>query len=253
MTESQEEFINGFNAAIKERCVYRYITRDSDLQRAACAESEEMLALVSEEKAKAIADADEHFSNVLLGCESLTKAIIAEIKMWLLLKEDKPDAAWSQLVIAQNGFENALKANEGFSEAARQLRRLHSIETLAFPPQTFLSTGWIVKNEICSICESDYEDCEHVKGRPYMGQFCYVRLIPQEIDHVSIVDSPASKHCRVLTMGVKGGKRNVMTWLIEPDEGDGNSEGKTEAESGGMTIQGTIATSSTLQEGAVPQ
>ena len=246
MTESQEEFINGFNAAIKERCVYRYITRDSGLQRAACTELEEMLAIVSEEKAKAIADADEHFSNVLLGCESLTKAIITEIKMWLLLKEDKPDAAWDQLVIAQDEFENALKADEGFSEAARQLRRLNSVETLVFPPQTFFSTGWIVKDEICSICESDYEDCEHIKGRPYMGQFCHVSLIPQEVDHVSIVDSPASKHCRAFSMGVKGGKRSVMTWLIEPDEGEMGS--KTETESGGMTIQGTIATSPTLHD-----
>jgi hypothetical protein len=83
MTESQMEFIEGFNAALQERCVYRCITRDSELQRTACAELEEMLSTVTVEKAKAVDAADEFFANVLLGCECLTSACITEIRMWL--------------------------------------------------------------------------------------------------------------------------------------------------------------------------
>jgi hypothetical protein len=197
MTDSQAEFIGRFNEALQERCIYRYITRDSDLQKTACAELEEMLSIITAEKAKAIEADDEFFANVLLGCECLTAASIAEIKMWLLLKESNPDAAWTQLIKAQAGFADALRADQGFAEdVARQLERLQKVEKLVFPPQTFFSTGWIVKDEVCSICGGDYELCEHVKGRPYMGRFCAVQLIPDGVNHVAIVKDPASKHCR---------------------------------------------------------
>jgi hypothetical protein len=119
---------------------------------------EEMLSIVAAEMAKAIEAADESFANILLGCECLTAASIAEIKMWLLLKESNPDAAWTQLITAQAGFADAMRADQGFAEdVARQLERLQKVEKLVFPPQTFLSTGWIVKDEVCSICGGDYE------------------------------------------------------------------------------------------------
>jgi hypothetical protein len=179
MTPSQVEYIQDFNKALEQLCVCRFITRNSELQRTACSNLEEMLTAVSQDKAAAIAEGDEHFANVLLGFEALLTACAAEIKMYLFLKEDKPDAAWTELVTAQDGFEAALRADRGFGEdIAHQLQRLQKIEKLVFPPQSFLSTGWVVKDEICSICDSDYEDCGHIKGRPYMGQFCVVHIRP---------------------------------------------------------------------------
>ncbi len=247
MTESQAAFIASFNGVLQERCVYRYITRDSDLQRTACVELEEMLSIIAAEKAQAINTADEFFANVLLGCERLVSGTIAEIRMWLLLKEGNPDAAWTQLVRAQAGFADAMRADSGFADdVARQLDRLERIETLVFPPQTFLSTGWIVKDEICSICGGDYEDCEHVKGRPYMGRFCTVRLVPAGVDHVALVKDPASKECRAYTIEAEGGFRNLMTFKIGAD----NGAPRGEAEREGVTIQGAVATSSSL--GAEP-
>jgi hypothetical protein len=68
------------------------------------------------------------------------KASIAEIRIRLILMEDGPGTTWTQLVIAQDEFEYAPKADEGFSEAARQLRHLNSVEALLVPPQTFFST-----------------------------------------------------------------------------------------------------------------
>ena len=157
MTQSQVEFIQQFNEALDQRCTYRFITRNSALQRTACSELEEMLVLVSEEKVHTIAEQDEQFANILLGCEALLGACIAEIKMYLLLKEDQPDAAWTELVTAQSAFEAALRADPGFGEnVGRQLERMVSIEKLVFPPQAFLSTGWIVKGETCSICSEQY-------------------------------------------------------------------------------------------------
>jgi hypothetical protein len=248
MTPSQIEYIRDVNSALEQLCVYRFITRNGELQRTACSNLDGMLIIVSQDKAAAIAERDEHFANVLLGFESLLSACIAEIRMYLFLKEDKPDAAWTELVKAENGFEAALKADMGFGEdVAHQLQRLQNIEKLVFPPQSFLSTGWIVKDEICSICDFDYEDCEHIKGRPYMGQFCVVNIRPLEVNHVAIVDKPASKHCRITHKKVSDGRENRLSLLIEPEPK--KSEGNVAVESEGEVFQGIVATTSSLSDG----
>ena len=140
--------------------------------------------------------------------------------MWILLKEGRPDEAWDELVNAPDGVSNAIRAHNGFSHLDPHLQTLDAIEHLVFPPQVFMSVGMIVGSQICSICGSEYEDCEHIKGRPYMGRFCTVTLIPAKIDHVSIVEDPANKRCRALKFSVNGGDRNRMTWRVEPSDVD---------------------------------
>lgn len=137
--------------------------------------------------------------------------------MWLLLKEGRADDAWNELVAAQGSLAFAVKAHEGFAHVDGNIRRLDAIERLVFPPQVFLSSGLIVRSQICSICEKEYEDCDHVKGRPYMGEICTITLVPSAVDHVSIVDNPADKRCRILQFDVDGGRRNRMTWAVEPN------------------------------------
>lgn len=247
MTESQTEYINAFNAALEHLCVYRYITRNSELQRKASADLEDMLASVTQKKVEAITERDEHFANVLLGCEALLQACDAELKMYLLLKEDRPDEAWTQMVIAQDGLRAAERADEGFSDVRRQIQRLQGIERLLYPPQQFMSTGWIVKGEVCSICGSDYEECEHIKGRPYMGQFCAVQLDPLEVDHVSLVDEPASKHCRVTHIGPSGNRTNCLTLVVERETP--RTESNISVESEGQIYQGILATAPVTDKG----
>ena len=58
-----------------------------------------------------------------------------------------------------------------------------------------------------------------------MGRFCRIVITKAKIDHVSLVDSPKDKRCRVLLVGVEGGMRNQMTWLIgEADSDDAPTE-----------------------------
>ena len=97
----------------------------------------------------------------------------------------------------------------------------------------------IVKSQICSICGGEYEDCEHVKGRPYMGQLCTVKLIPSKVDHVSIVTNPANKHCRIVSFSAEGGNRNRMTWRIHPTEEQAPDKA---AHDSAMTAEAIIAT-----------
>jgi hypothetical protein len=242
MSDSISVFLSKFNKVVEESAVFRFITRDSDLQKEACNKLKGMLAEIAAEKESAIATGDEDYANALLGCECAAGALIAEIKMWLLLKEGRPEAAWDELVAAQESLSGAVRAHEGFRHVDQNIRRLDAIEHLVFPPQVFLSSGMIVRSQICSICGKEYEDCPHVKGRPYMGKFCTVKLIPSKVDHVSMVETPADKRCRIVKFSTEGGYRNRMTWRVEP--------GDTEATGGDqhLTTEGIVATSTTFVE-----
>jgi hypothetical protein len=246
MNEHESAFIDRFNEAIEGCQAFVYITRDSDLQRQAGGTLDELLALIAAEKGDAVRGGAEKYANILLGCQSLATALKAEIEMSLLLKEGRPEEAWNRLVDAQYALSDAIRADAGFGNLASQLDRLLAVETLVFPPQLFLSSGMIVKSQICTICGQEYEDCEHVKGRPYMGEFCRVRLIPSEVDHIAIVDKPANKRCRIFKFGVEGGYRNCMTWAIEPaTEKDGPPLAVD-----GLNAQCIVATASTFVEDA---
>ena len=243
MTDEQQKFIEGFNVVVSDCAILCFCTRDTELQNTARLRLEELRSLVEVEKTKAIEDEDECFANDLLGCSSLASAMIAELKMWVLLKEQDPDAAWTQLVNAQHNLSDAMKASAGFSHLENNLERLNSIEKTVFPPQIFFSAGLVVKEEICCICGKEYEDCTHIKGQPYMGPTsAEKRLIPLEVDHVAVVEEPASKHCRAYTQGAEGGFRNHMTWLVGPNQ-DG-----TKCKPGELVLQGAIATTSTFED-----
>jgi hypothetical protein len=100
----------------------------------------------------------------------------------------------------------------------------------------------IVQSQKCSICGEEYENYEHVKGRPYIGKFCIVSLIPPAVDHVAIVDNPANKRCRILKFSTEGGYRNRMTWVVEPRD----NTGKEPSES--FTVEGILAISTPSEE-----
>lgn len=242
MNEPVPAFVNEFNETVEECSIFIFITRDSELQEEACAKLRDLRARVEAEKQGAVASSDEDYANLLLGCEYVADALISEIKMWLLLKQGRPDQAWDALVAAQSNVSSAMRAHDGFAGIDNHVRRLDTIERLIFPPQVFLSTGMIVKSQICSICGNEYEDCGHVKGRPYMGKFCTVRLIPSAVDHVAIVDKPANKQCRILRFSAEGGYRNRMTWLIEPRDDDKDKPRQ------GLETQAIVATTGTFAE-----
>ena len=218
MNDPIPPFIARINKVAEDCAVFRFATRDSELQKGACNQLEDVLKQIESEKTSAVSAGDEDYANALLGCECATGALMAEIRMWLLLKSGQPDEAWNALVAAQDALSDAMKAHKGFLHLGEQIRRLDEIERVVFPPQVFLSSGMIVSSQVCSICGDSYEDCPHVKGRPYMGEFCRVRLIPAELDHVSIVEAPADKRCRVIRFSAEGVQRNRMTWRIEPED-----------------------------------
>lgn len=220
MNRSLPAFVAEFNELVKESENMLSITRDSELQRAACSVLEDALRRTHIEKQKAIASCDEDYANLLLGCESVAHALLAELNMWLLLKEEKPDEAWNHLVAAQMASVDAARAHDGFRHLEHHHQRLEAIEHLVFPRQVFVSSGMLVGFQECAICGQDYDDCEHLVGRPYMGRFCYIIARDVALDHVAIVEHPADKRCRVERFNAEGGTRNRMTWKIEADAPD---------------------------------
>jgi hypothetical protein len=244
MSDPIPAFVNEFNKIIEECATFIFITRDSELQEGVCVKLRDLRARVGAEQELATASRDEDYANLLLGCECVADALISEINMCLLLKAGRPDQAWDALVAAQRNLSSAMRAHDGFARIEDNIRRLDAIERLIFPPQVFLSSGMIVRSQICSICEKEYEDCEHVKGRPYMGKFCTVALMSCAVDHVAIVDNPANKRCRILKFSAEGGHRNRMTRVVEP------SDNADTEPPGSLKVEGIVAISTPPEENA---
>ncbi|HMS26195.1 MAG TPA: hypothetical protein PKC80_02325 [Burkholderiaceae bacterium] len=215
MSDHLSTFVADFNRTVESVENLLSIARAGELQREAVVTLEATQSSVGGAKAAAAAAGEEDYANLLLGCECVAAALMAELRMWLLLKEEKPDEAWNELVNAQMSSMDAVRAHKVFAHLEQHVQKLEAIEKIVFPPQVFVSSGMIVGHQECSICESDYDDCDHLIGIPYMGRFCYIIARDISLDHVAIVKEPADKHCRVERFNVDGVVRNRMTWRIE--------------------------------------
>uniref|UniRef100_B0T6I3 Uncharacterized protein n=1 Tax=Caulobacter sp. (strain K31) TaxID=366602 RepID=B0T6I3_CAUSK len=214
-----DPFVVEMNAALDGLLPLLSIARDSALQNEALAGLDALHDRLEAETQSAIARHDEFRANQMLGFKCVLSALGLEIQMWLLLKAEDPEAAWDCLVDAQTSALSATRAHPGFAHVEHHFNRLEAIEQLVFPPQVFMSSGLIVGRQACSICQADYESCDHVAGRPYWGRFCRIQGHDLQLDHAAIVEHPADKRCRVVTVPVEGGHRNKMTWKFEAGEG----------------------------------
>jgi hypothetical protein len=157
--------------------------------------------------------------------------------MWAFLKAGEFDEAWNQLILAQQSAIDAMRAHSGFQHLKEHNLRLESIEKLVFPPQVFVSAGWLVGRQECSICGSIYGECDHLAGKPYMGQFCAIIARDLIADHTAIVENPADKRCRVTRFSAPGGMRNRMTWQVDPSDPVDHSDKESAIDDNGMKCE----------------
>lgn len=190
-----------------------YITRDAGLQRDMAGRLDKYADDIKTRKQEIVKAGREDVANAMLAIECMAKALAAELRMWVLLKESVPDAAWDQLVAAQDNTRWAMKSHAIAEHLMNYAQRLAAIERMLFPRQLFVSSGLIVKSSECSICGAEYGDCNHVKGRCYNGEMCARICKDVEFREVSLVEEPADKRCRAMHMTLEGEMRNVMTWL----------------------------------------
>ena len=138
--------------------------------------------------------------------------------MWIALKEDRSSVAWDCLVDSQMAAHSALLVHQIAWQFDTYPAHLASLESILFPSLTFMSTAMTAKWCECSICGSDYEKCDHIQGRPYMGKLCHRIIHPARVEEVSFVPNPANKHCRVYTISENGISWDVLTCRRLPNE-----------------------------------
>ena len=218
MDEDGEAVLGRFQQEVEHCRKFFYITRGQEFIEAACDRLSALLPGVAKIKKKAIAGRDEDTANAMLSIEAMISALACELRMWVALKSDDPNAAWGHLVSAQGAIHTACLAHELGGTLTHYPERLAALEQLIFPPERFMSVGIVIEESKCSICDSDYGECGHVKGRPYMGQICTRTITKWSVREVSVVPDPANKECRVFQFTENGVTRDCMTWREVPEE-----------------------------------
>lgn len=222
-----KQLVDYFNAGIKEAEDFLCLARSSKLQLAQCVTLDLLSYNAKRIKHEAVHRGDENGANLFLGFECAIGAVRSELMMWILLKRDMPNEAWDRLVAAQMGCLDATRAHTGFADCERKLKDLERLEGQIFPPQTFMSAGFVAKRLDCSICGERYSKCEHLRGKAYMGRFCEVIHRDPRGDHVALVETPADKRCRVVSFKTKDGHRDKLSWEITPyEDGEVFEEGE---------------------------
>lgn len=216
-----KELFEEFNKIIAKAENIAIFTRDIDLQT----EEKNRLSKFVEKAEKLKNDNKEKYSedelNLILCLIISTEAIMSELSMIICLKNGDMDSAWANLVQAQN--QTAIVAsNHPISDGEYlngYLSKLDAFEKILFPRMMFASTGGIIKKTRCSICEIEYEDCEHMKGKMYSGELCVREIHEIELEEVSMVENPANKLCRQLATERDGKTVDILT-LMEKTTGN---------------------------------
>lgn len=232
---SYEQVINYFNDEIKKAEVFLCLARSSHLQLEQCFALDNLIKIATKLKLEAMHQQYERDANFFLGYESVIGAVRSELMMWILLKLDMPNEAWDQNVAAQMGYLDASRADKGFGNAQKGKQKLESLEDKLFPPQSYVSAGFVADKIDCTICGERYAKCEHLRGKAYMGQFCDVIHRNPRGDHVALVDTPADKRCRVISFKTKDGHQDKLSWQITPFE-----KGEVFSEEGALEVKCNI-------------
>jgi hypothetical protein len=210
------EVVDHFNKGIEEAENFLCLARSSRLQLEQCLALDVLLYNATRIKHKAVRRGEEDNANLFLGFECAIGAVRSELMMWILLKRDMPNEAWNRLVASQMACLDATRAHMGFAHCEQRLKALEQLEGQIFPPQAFMSAGFVSDRLDCSICGERYSKCEHLRGKPYLGQFCEVIHRNPKGDHVALVKVPADKRCRVVSIKTKDGHRDKLSWKITP-------------------------------------
>lgn len=214
-------FLKEVNVVVSESQRLCYLSIDKELQiekQQTLLEYMEQVMLIKEDAINAM---DEDSANAALCCEDILKMLISQLKMWISFKEEDAGSAWTYLINAQDALRAALQAHKLADNIEPYSERLHLLERLLFPPMKFLSTGMIIDYAECSICGKEYGECNHIKGKVYLGRHCVKIIKKSRIHEVSVVDEPANKHCRITSIGENGQNRDILTWrIIETSSGE---------------------------------
>ncbi len=154
----------------------------------------------------------ENEANLVYCIDKSLLSLQYELEMLVNIKEDRMNEAWENLVNAQVTYGNVMRNNPcEFQAPNGYMERLANYEKLLFPNLYFQSAGGIIKKSHCSICGENFNKCDHIKGRLYMGELCYRIITEMDLEEVSFVENPANKHCRILAIESNGKTIDILT------------------------------------------
>jgi len=216
MNKELNLFFKIFKETIKDCSKFCFMCRDKQYQKNTIKKLSDFLNNDLKPMKKNMIDRkDENAANYLLSLESFIDSMINELKMLIALKEGYPDKAWSYLISSQNSIRTAAQAHPISAKLNIEdyVRKLKFLEKMLFPPQLFVSVGFIEKEVECSICGKNYAECNHIVGRPYLGKLCCRIIKKWELQEVSIVEDPANKLARATEFTDNEGiQRNCLSW-----------------------------------------
>lgn len=211
LDEETREFTKDFRQRLSKAHRYCWFTRGLELQEKQVGKLRKLLVDVQILKTKEIDKANEEGANYLLGLELICESIIHQLKIYILLKSDQMDKAWDELVEAQMQAERALDLSTEAEFLKEEIKKIAALETSIYPKMQFCSVGFLTKDSRCSICNSIYGECNHVKGKAYMGRICAEIIEKADLQEVSLVDNPANRHARITSFGEGNRRTNYLT------------------------------------------
>ncbi len=212
-------FQDKFDEIVHEAQRFSPFVRAKELQQEQIIKLDRLLEQIIEYKKEMVEESNEEYANILLSLQSMAQALTSELKMIIELKNDNPNDGWNHLIDAQMNIRTAMQAHPtGGEHLEGYVQKLHALEKLLFPNQMFMSTGLVAKEGECSICGQEYGECDHLKGKPYMGEICCEIVKKADLQEVSIVTEPADKRCRAYTFQEGDINRDIMTWRELKDQ-----------------------------------
>ncbi|GER86525.1 hypothetical protein KDW_06870 [Dictyobacter vulcani] len=213
ISEEIDAFENEWRVLLNECQNFCFATRAKEFQAQAREKLKELEAKAQTLKKKAVSYEVEDSANKLLSFQEIINAISNELSMWIALKDDDAGLAWDCLVNAQMAVKTAMQAHSVASHLDNYSSHLSILEHHLFPKQMFASPGMIIKEARCSICKQEYGECDHLVGKPYMGEICVREIVHVDLKEFSLVEKPANKHARVTSFtDEEGVHRDFLTW-----------------------------------------
>ena len=206
------EYSRYLDQRLKNAMRFCFLTRGIEFQRRKAGQLSALYLDITAKKACEASAGHTEAANYLLAMECAVECFRMELEMYVNLKTDNMDGAWENLISAQDTATHSMSAHESVREAmGERLVWLERIETVMFPPQRFMSPAFIARKTHCSICKKPYEECQHLKGKAYNGEFCAEVIEKADLREISVVTDPANKRARVTAFGNGNVKRNTMT------------------------------------------
>ncbi len=211
---SFEEITLQYKNICDESLNLNFLVRATELQKEQVKKLENFKKQIKAFKYQAIERKNEFFANSFFHFQCSLNSISSVLNMWVALKEERYQDAWSLLIDAQEYISVALRASDNHYGLEEYIKRLEDIEKTIFPGwKLFNSLGIIETCGNCSICGEVFDDCDHLEGLIYIGRLCQrVNRKPIEINHSALVYIPQDKRCIITKLSTEEGRmQDYMT------------------------------------------